>query len=207
MNCKRTIRKKILTERRTFNEYKFHNENELIIGNVSIILKSLYKKILTGEKKNLHFKNHNVEICNTEQSVGLYLPIKGEPDLTKIMLYNSCWTFALPKIEDNRMRFVHYQIGAKLEKKTHYLMQPESNVQINPAIIIAPALAYSQQGYRLGFGSGHYDRYFSQQEEVANQHIIKIGVCFDKYLLESLPNENHDTKFNYIVTEEMILRL
>jgi 5-formyltetrahydrofolate cyclo-ligase len=52
---------------------------------------------------------------------------------------------------------------------------------------------------------GCYDKYFS--DPIINISTIKIGVCFDKYLLESLPIEKHDTKFNYIITEQTILKL
>ncbi|MFK7968087.1 MAG: 5-formyltetrahydrofolate cyclo-ligase [Rickettsiaceae bacterium] len=206
MNLKQNLREKILAERKKFNEYEFHAENELIIKNVNVIVKSLYKDFTIEEKKGVKFTTQDLETSNTEQVLGLYLPIKGEPDLTKIMLYNN-WVFGLPKIEDNRMKFVHYQVGAKLEKKEKAIMQPISDTQVNPNIIIAPALAYSQKGYRLGFGSGHYDRYFSQRTESDDKSIVKIGVCFSKYLIEFLPNENHDIIFNYIVTDEVILKL
>jgi 5-formyltetrahydrofolate cyclo-ligase len=206
MNSKQTLREKILSEREVFNEYKFHVENELIIENINIIINALYKDLIAEEKRTVKFKTNDLEIFNTRQAVGLYLPIKGEPDLTKIMLYND-WIFALPKIKGNKIKFVDYQVGDKLEKKEKAIMYPISDIQLKPTIIIVPGLAYSLKGYRLGFGSGHYDKYFSQQIESDNKSIIKIGVCFGKYLLEFLPNESHDIKFDYIVTEEIILKL
>jgi 5-formyltetrahydrofolate cyclo-ligase len=207
MNSKKYIRDQILEERKGFDEYKFHVQNELIIENINIIVKSLYKDLISEEKRAVKFKTHNIEILDNSKIVGLYLPIKGEPDLTKIMLYNN-WIFALPKIEDNKIKFVHYQLGAKLEKTAKSIMQPISDVNVQPIIIIVPALAYSLQGYRLGFGSGHYDRYFAEHTDFNNKKpIIKIGVCFDKYLLEFLPTESHDIKFDYIVTDEIILKL
>lgn len=206
MELKHYFREKILAERKLFDEYKFHSENEIIIENINIIINALYKNLIVEEKKIIKLKTHNLEILNSKNTVGLYLAIKGEPDLTKIILYND-WVFGLPKIDGKQIKFVHYQFGAKLEEKAKGILQPTSDIELIPSIIVVPGLAYSQKGYRLGFGYGHYDRYFSQQIENGNRSIIKIGVCFDKYLLESLPTENHDTKFDYIVTDKIILKL
>ena len=206
MDLKYCLREKILAERKLFDEYKFHSENELIIDNVNTIINVLCKDLMVEEKNTVKLKTHDLEIFNSKNAIGLYLPIKGEPDLTKIMLYNNK-IFGLPKIDDKQIKFVHYQVGAKLEKKAKGILEPTSDVSLSPSIIIVPALAYSQKGHRIGFGCGHYDRYFSQQIDLGNRSIIKIGVCFDKYLLESLPNESHDIKFDYIVTDKIILKL
>ena len=185
MNTKHFIREKILAERKLFSEYKFYSENESIVESVNSIIGT--------------FKNHSFK-----HSVGLYLPLTGEPDLTKVILYNNL-SFGLPKIYGDEIKFIHYQLGVKLEKTAKGFMQPLSNFDLAPGIIIVPGLAYSLQGYRLGFGSGHYDKYFAKN--AINNSIVKIGVCFDKYLLEYLPYEKHDIRFDYIITDKMILKL
>ncbi len=206
MNSKHHIRERILAERKSFDEYKIFSANELIIENVNLLLNALHRDLIAAEKKTIEFKTYEFQTINPKNSVGLYLPLRGEPDLTKIILYNH-WAFALPKIDEQEMKFVHYQIGAKLEESAKGTLQPVSDNYLTPSIIVAPALAYSQKGYRLGFGSGYYDKYFSKRSEHDAVAIIKIGVCFDNYLLEFLPYEKHDIKFDYIVTDKIILTL
>lgn len=181
MEFKNSLRKKILTKRKKFFIHKFHTENELILENINIVINSL---------------NNNV--------LGLYLALSGEPNLDKIaMLYNG-HSIALPKVAGGLMQFVHYKIGDKLEKTENGFWQPISNIELNPNIIIVPGLAYSIKGYRLGFGRGYYDKYLASKKNLSS---IKIGVCFDEFLLEYIPNEKHDIKFDYIITDKMILKL
>ena len=46
-------------------------------------------------------------MVSTTTSIGLYLPLKGEPDLTSLLDNN--WGFGLPKINGDKIEFVHYQ--------------------------------------------------------------------------------------------------
>jgi 5-formyltetrahydrofolate cyclo-ligase len=53
----------------------------------------------------------------------------------------------------------------------------------------------------LGFGVGYYDKYFTKIQN----SIVKIGVCFHEYLYEYLPQEDHDCKMDYIITDKNII--
>lgn len=203
MNLKNILRAKILAERKSFDAYKFYLPNEVIIENTRQVIDSLCKNFKTENKKLIKLKGHEIEVFNTDYTLGLYLPLKGEPDLTKIMVYTDS-ALALPKIVGSQIKYVNYQIGATLEKNDRQFQQPVSDIEVIPKIIIAPGLAFSIKGYRLGFGSGHYDQYLSNKPD---KSIIKIGVCFDDYLLEYIPNEKHDIKFDYIITDKTILKL
>lgn len=223
MDSKHNLRKRIIGERKLLSGYELQHENEAILANVNSVLDSLDEEF-NDSAKVLRLQATDVEFVNLRKGIGLYLPFKGEPDLTKLMLHHTDSAFGLPKLEADKMKFVHYQIGAKLENSSSLslssnnygirdleksavkrLMQPSSNIEILPNVIIAPGLAYSIDGYRLGYGAGYYDKYLSYKKETSL--IIKIGVCFDKYLLEYLPHQDHDVRFDYIITDKIILKL
>lgn len=140
-------------------------------------------------------------------NIGMYYPIKGEPDLLKIITNNNdLWYYGLPKIYKSRMKIISYNQGDKLIiGKYDQIYEPKSDNEFIPNIMCVPALAYSKSGYRLGFGGGYYDKYFSQIEFASK--ILKLGVCFDEFLLGDLPVESHDIKFDYIITEEKTIKL
>lgn len=55
-------------------------------------------------------------------------------------------------------------------------------------IVLVPALAFDQNGYRLGHGFGYYDRFLKEVP-----HAYTIGIGFKESLsLEALPIEPHD---------------
>ncbi|WP_346190292.1 5-formyltetrahydrofolate cyclo-ligase [Bacillus massilinigeriensis] len=68
-------------------------------------------------------------------------------------------------------------------------------------LMIVPGLAYTPEGFRLGFGGGYYDRYLDQFEGET------VSLSFAIQVLPEVPLEHHDLKIGRIITERgMILR-
>lgn len=68
-------------------------------------------------------------------------------------------------------------------------------------VILVPALAFDKNGVRIGFGKGYYDRLLSEV------NAVKVGLCYDFQLHESIPSEEHDVAMDYIVTEKEIYKV
>lgn len=66
-------------------------------------------------------------------------------------------------------------------------------------VIVAPALALSLDGTRLGYGAGFYDRALGKQRPPA----VVIGVCYHNELLRALPCAAHDEAVDFVVTDEL----
>jgi 5-formyltetrahydrofolate cyclo-ligase len=64
-------------------------------------------------------------------------------------------------------------------------------------VILVPGVAFTRSGLRLGRGGGHYDRLLAR----AGARPVKIGVCFEVQLVETLPVEAHDVRLDAVVTE------
>ncbi len=67
-------------------------------------------------------------------------------------------------------------------------------------IAIVPGVAFDEQGHRLGYGQGYYDRFI--QATLLNCPII--GLAFEFQVFPKLPTETHDAKVDFIVTEKEI---
>jgi len=48
----------------------------------------------------------------------------------------------------------------------------------------------------LGYGKGYYDRFLSLIDAV------KISLTYSKQIVKSIPNDPHDVKIDWIVTED-----
>ena len=57
-----------------------------------------------------------------------------------------------------------------------------------PAVWIVPGLAFTEQGARLGYGGGWYDRFLS----AAAPDAVSLGVAYPFQIVEELPTEPHD---------------
>ena len=60
-----------------------------------------------------------------------------------------------------------------------------------------PGVAFSKDNYRLGYGKGYYDNYLKDKDEM-----LKIGLCLSMQVTDTIPNEEHDIRMNYVITEK-----
>lgn len=183
---KNNLRNKVIADRKIFDDQTYKLASRIIYNQISNLVKNL-----AVDKKSI--------------IVGIYWPLKGEPDLFKLIL-SMDYHFALPVIVRSDMIFTSYSFGDALEElNSSSLWQPVKRVSIIPNIIIAAGLMFDIHGYRLGCGKGHYDRYLAMVEPEFLP--IKIGVCFHEYLAENLPYDENDCRFDYIVTEKIIIAM
>ena len=69
-------------------------------------------------------------------------------------------------------------------------------------IIIVPGACYNRDGYRIGYGGGYYDSFLSKHANNA----LKVGFCYDRFILDSIPVEAHDVSVDLIITERKIIK-
>lgn len=63
-------------------------------------------------------------------------------------------------------------------------------------VVLVPGIAFTHRGDRLGRGGGFFDRFLAHRAPA-----VKIGVCFDFQIVESLPLERHDVKLDLVVSD------
>jgi 5-formyltetrahydrofolate cyclo-ligase len=66
-------------------------------------------------------------------------------------------------------------------------------------LLIIPAVAYDERGFRLGYGGGFFDRFLVQKS------ISTMGVCFESFVIPELPIDPHDQPVGTVVTERRAL--
>jgi 5-formyltetrahydrofolate cyclo-ligase len=180
---KKILRKKIGAERKIFDREKSFSANNEIVKSVQNLLASIAKD---------------------SDIIGLYLATRGEPDLVHVIEKYKGRVCA-PKIKGTWMDFFNCDDTSFTEESDiKGFMQPKSNEKLQPNIVVLPGYAFSIDGARLGAGIGHYDRYFYDNSD---REIIKIAVCFHENLYEYLPQEPHDIKSDYVITDKTIIVL
>jgi 5-formyltetrahydrofolate cyclo-ligase len=70
-------------------------------------------------------------------------------------------------------------------------------------VIVVPALAVSELGYRLGYGSGFYDRVLPKFRPPARA----VAVAYDFQLLAELPSTDDDIACDVVVTDARVVRI
>ncbi|NTU70410.1 MAG: 5-formyltetrahydrofolate cyclo-ligase [Coriobacteriia bacterium] len=81
---------------------------------------------------------------------------------------------------------------------------PDSPVVAHDAIdaVILPGVAFSEDGARLGYGGGYFDRLLP----MLRRDCARIGVAFDEQILSEIPMREHDQHVDVIVTPTRVIR-
>ena len=97
-----------------------------------------------------------------------------------------------------RMEFVVYD-PQQLVKTSFGLLEPQGDLEVvEPSpidLIHVPGLAFTTEGYRIGYGGGYYDRYL---EHFAGQSLSTIYPC----QVQEFNFENHDIPVQEVLIYE-----
>ena len=65
-------------------------------------------------------------------------------------------------------------------------------------VIFVPGVAFSPDGYRIGYGAGYYDRFIQSLP----QKPYKLGIGYSLQRVSSIPIEDHDQPIDALITED-----
>ena len=71
------------------------------------------------------------------------------------------------------------------------------------ALILVPGLAFDDEGFRIGYGGGYYDRFLAalKQNRIP---FTTVGLVFAACRDSALPHESHDVPVDYVIDERRI---
>lgn len=109
---------------------------------------------------------------------------------------------AVPRCRKKRqMDFYFYNKESIMERSVFGIYEPvphrnEIVDKYDNALCIVPALAFDQNGYRLGYGGGFYDTFIG-----LNDNVTYLGICYSDNIIEKLPTGEYDKSVDLIVTD------
>ncbi|NCD31871.1 MAG: 5-formyltetrahydrofolate cyclo-ligase [Spartobacteria bacterium] len=131
------------------------------------------------------------------QTIGLYLPLPSEVDVTLLCAQEKKWVVPARLPHDVLYQWVAYHPDMELEKGPDKVLQPVRQVVVKPETIdtvLVPGLGFSERGERLGRGGGFYDRLLAATSG------LKVGVAYECQIMSVLPVENHDIMMDCVAT-------
>ncbi|NDV00693.1 5-formyltetrahydrofolate cyclo-ligase [Pseudoroseicyclus tamaricis] len=135
-----------------------------------------------------------------------YLPIRTEIDPLPAMAEAAAHgPVAVPIIEApaTPLRFARWEPGMALVEGPFRTRRPEVMDWVVPRILIVPLLAFTRDGFRLGYGGGFYDRTLAALR--AEAPVLAIGFAFAGQEVAEVPLEETDEPLDLIVTEREVI--
>lgn len=109
----------------------------------------------------------------------------------------------LPRVNSDQLEVYEVKnLEQDLEIGSFKILEPKVTCKsVNRGIlncVVVPGVCFDENGYRLGYGKGFYDKYLE------NFLGAKIGVCFEEFLTSNIYPQAHDVVMDFVVTEKAI---
>lgn len=140
-------------------------------------------------------------------TIAYYIAFRAEPDLGPLL---DDWRAAgaetaLPVVLGRGMalEFRLWWPGAPVVKGAFSLPMPDGTPLVVPQVVLMPPVGFDEQGYRLGYGGGYFDRTLA----VMTPPPLKIGVAFEVAHIATIRPQSYDIAMDYIVSEAGLYRV
>ena len=97
---------------------------------------------------------------------------------------------AVPKCYGDQMRFIYMEDLSLVENGYANIPEPiaDEPVADDPtALVLMPGLAFTEEGNRMGYGGGFYDKFLA-----AEPNHPTVALCYDFQMVDYIPTDDYD---------------
>ena len=189
------------------------DQNTLLSQSIGLQLRSQIRSQIRFQITQQLTNLFDASVAPTKRSkqarcIGVYWPIRGEPDLRQVYqeLSDLGYVLALPfiKTDPNTQRpnpyltYARWALNEPTVTGRYAIEQPQKITEITPDLILAPCVGFDKNGYRLGYGAGYFDNTLRQRPTYT------IGIAFALTQIDDLHPSPSDVRLNAILTESAV---
>ena len=162
------------------------------------------KQAMTGEdirrrSASLTWQLQHTAEYRDAKALYAYLPYNQEVRTEELILQalEDGKRVAVPKVYGDEMRFIYIEDLENIDEGYAGIPEPvdDGPVADDPtALVLMPGVAFTEEGGRVGYGGGFYDRFLEKEP-----HHPTVALCYDFQLLESLPTEEFDIPVGLVI--------
>ena len=134
--------------------------------------------------------------------IALYRSLNGEVPVDSLaeFLMDKGIICCFPRVEGDSMVFCDCDdLDKDFEEASYGIKEPvKSKTAVNPKdidVVVLPAVAYNEEGTRLGMGGGFYDRFV---ESCGKDRPYLLGICYEFQICSNVPSTEHDLAADFI---------
>jgi 5-formyltetrahydrofolate cyclo-ligase len=146
------------------------------------------------------------QLCRSRRvtRIGAFWPLGSELDLRPAISAHPDWLWFFPRVASTVPPRLAWGTEP-LEPGPWGLMEPALAQHFLPPVqlLLVPALAFDDDGHRLGYGRGFYDALLTRLPE----EVLTVGVGFEAQMHLPVPVEPHDWPVQGLLSERGFRRL
>jgi len=192
----------------------------LLFGGITMtkkIMRNAMRKQLTSLDEVTYINNSKqIEVKFMQQLVAskastIGLTISSFPEVDTWSIIKELWSkgkkVVVPKCSPLDRSMIFYQIQSfdQLERVYMHLLEPNPLVSKavasdNIDLLVVPGIVYSQEGYRIGYGGGYYDRFLT------NFKGDTLSLAFNMQVVKDVEYDVFDLPVDKIITPTNIFQ-
>ncbi len=137
------------------------------------------------------------------QNVMLFYPIKYEVNLLELLKFDKNYSFPcirndeiVPYINNNHFCTGKYKIQEPLDSQLQNIEELD--------LVIVPAICVDNNGNRIGYGKGYYDRFLKKLDRKRTKSLVVLP---DDFVVEEIDADLFDEYVDFILTEKRIIEI
>ncbi|MCM3566614.1 5-formyltetrahydrofolate cyclo-ligase [Neobacillus mesonae] len=185
------------------------SDKKTIRKKVKEILSRLSKPLYEDYSYKIGLRLYEDEIWKQADIIGI--TVSKQPEVDTYQIIRKAWetgkTIVVPKCIPNEKKLSFHIITefSQLESVFYGLLEPipEITKEVKPEqidLLIVPGLAYTREGYRIGFGGGYYDRYLTSY--TGNT----VSLAFNEQIIPQFSVEEYDLPIAKIITPTEVIK-
>lgn len=161
------------------------------------------------ERALTHFTTAGAALATAGAVLAIYWPHRNEYDARPVAsrLRATGVRIALPVVTApaTPLLFRAWNTDTVMAAGPQGIPHPEAGPELIPDVMLAPAVGYDLQGYRLGYGGGYFDRTLAALA-AQGRWPITIAAAYELCKLDTLHPQPHDVPMDYVLTERGLYR-
>ena len=166
---------------------------------------SLVKKEIIEKSKKIENTLFNLQKYKNSKIIMFFVSFNSEVhthDMIKQALNNKI--VVIPKVMHKEIEpSIIIDFDNLVPSGNFGILEPIEAMKIsnkNIDLILVPGIAFDEEGHRIGYGFGYYDKFLRKVPKA-----VKIGLAFDFQVVDKIPREMHDVPVDLIITEKRII--
>lgn len=182
---KNTLRKAVLSKRADMPEADWRLKSQQITDHLLKV-----NEFQKASKVHIFLSMNQRKEVNTDDLIAYLFDSKKE-------VYVPVTNF-----KEGTLSHIRYTEEMSLEVNKWGVREPKPGIPTDDSdfdVIVIPMAAGDEEGNRLGYGKGFYDRFLKAAKG------IKIGLCFEEFIMEEIPVGKYDVPLDIIISEKRII--
>ena len=193
-----------------------------MLASVKLIVKNKIRKSLLEQgqllpndfflKRDLKIQQIAINEIDIISSINtlLYFPYKREIKVNLLIdVINDCSNnIYMPKIFSEKiLKFNLFSKDSVLKKNKYGIKEINNENYLEPFLfntMFIPFVGVDKKGTRLGYGGGYFDRALEKINSSTQKTLI-VGMGYDYQIVDDFFGEDHDIKYDIVITESHIL--